>query len=237
MRLIFCTAAKLRGNANEFHAGLEQAFGKYLVIDGEYIWKYTTRAFDFSVLANTPIFYPIEWASSKIPGYAIRASVLNFHGVTAFVVMSSVAARFLGPSQRLSGTRGAAPGSGGGVFRIDHDENFNETTHVQYQPWKKLPWVAMNWRYDSGLVAGAVPCAGEPQPIARMGPNGSDTVVDVSGPDAGPTIPSGRTLLAGKHIGDPYNDPISSTLGANLCPAGNYGSKFLKYPASAGHRE
>ena len=72
------------GKRNEFHAGLEQAFGKYLVIDGEYIWKYTTRAFDFSVLANTPIFYPIEWASSKIPGFAIRASVPNFHGLTAF---------------------------------------------------------------------------------------------------------------------------------------------------------
>ena len=46
---------------NEFHAGLEQAFGKYLVIDGEYIWKYTHKAFDFSVLGNTPITYPIEW--------------------------------------------------------------------------------------------------------------------------------------------------------------------------------
>jgi hypothetical protein len=51
----------------------QQAFGKYLVIDAEYIWKYTHKAFDFSVLGNTPITYPIEWASSKIPGYAIRA--------------------------------------------------------------------------------------------------------------------------------------------------------------------
>jgi len=24
---------------------------------------------------------------------------------------------------------------------------------VQNQPWLKLPWVAFNWRYDSGLVA------------------------------------------------------------------------------------
>ena len=61
------------GHRNEFHAGLSQAFGKYLVLDGEYIWKYTHNAFDFSVLGNTPITYPIEWASSKIPGYAIRA--------------------------------------------------------------------------------------------------------------------------------------------------------------------
>ena len=44
-------------------------------------------------------------------------------------------------------------------FRIDHDEKFNQTTHLQYQPWKKGPWVGFNWRYDSGLVAGPVPFA------------------------------------------------------------------------------
>ena len=85
------------GTRNEFHAGLQQAFGRFLVIDAEYIWKYTHKAFDFSVLGNTPITYPIEWRISKIPGYAIRASVPNFHGFSAFIVMSSVAARFFGP--------------------------------------------------------------------------------------------------------------------------------------------
>ena len=54
------------GTRNEFHAGLEQAFGKYLVVDGEYIWKYTHRAYDFSILGNTPITFPIEWDHSKI---------------------------------------------------------------------------------------------------------------------------------------------------------------------------
>jgi hypothetical protein len=46
-----------------------------------------------------------------------------------------------------------------GVFRIDHDQNFEQTTNVQYQfqHWKKLmPYVAFTWRYDSGAVAGAV---------------------------------------------------------------------------------
>ncbi|MGA3202419.1 MAG: TonB-dependent receptor, partial [Bryobacteraceae bacterium] len=162
------------GHRNEFHAGLSQAFGRFLVIDGEYIWKYTHKAFDFSVLGATPITYPIEWESSKIPGYAIRASMPNFHGLTAYVVTSSVAARFFGP--QISGI-GATPGAAGGVFRIDHDELFNQTTHLQYQPWKRGPWVSFNWRYDSGLVAGPVPCAGGNCP---NGPNGSDTVVDVS---------------------------------------------------------
>jgi hypothetical protein len=43
------------GWRNEFHAGLEQAFGKHFVLSGEYIWKYTHLAYDFSILGNTPI--------------------------------------------------------------------------------------------------------------------------------------------------------------------------------------
>ena len=44
------------GFRNEFHAGFQQAFGKYAVVSGEYIWKYTHNAFDFSVFGNTPIY-------------------------------------------------------------------------------------------------------------------------------------------------------------------------------------
>ncbi len=75
------TAPLSAGTRNEFHVGLQQAFGKYLVMDGEYIWKYTNKAYDFSVLGNTPITFPIEWDHSKIPGYAVRATVPNFHGL------------------------------------------------------------------------------------------------------------------------------------------------------------
>ena len=119
-----CLNSPLRpGFRNEYHAGLEQAFGRFLVIDAEYIWKYTHRAYDFSVFANTPITFPIEWARSKIPGFAIRASVPNYHGFSAFVVMSSVAARFFQPQVSGIGTTPTSVG-GTGVFRIDHDEQF-----------------------------------------------------------------------------------------------------------------
>jgi Carboxypeptidase regulatory-like domain len=215
------------GHRNEFHAGLEQAFGKYLVIDGEYIWKYTHKAFDFSVLGNTPITYPIEWASSKIPGYAIRASVPDFHGFTALVVMSSVAARFFTP--QISGI-GATPSSAGGgsVFRIDHDEKFNQTTHLQYQPWKRGPWIGFNWRYDGGLVAGAVPCFGGESCVNGPGGGGPDNLIDVSG------ITPNQQFQAGLFCGSVYatpTTPISSSSGPNLCPAAQYGSKYLSIPA------
>ena len=147
------------GFRNEFHAGLQQAFGKNFVVSGDYIWKYTHNAFDFSILGNTPIFFPIDWHNSKIPGFDLRVDMPHLHGFSAFVVMSSVAARFYPP--QVAGA-GATVGQSGYPFRIDHDEKFNQTTHLQYQiPGGKLsPWFGFNWRYDSGLVAGSAPCYG-----------------------------------------------------------------------------
>ncbi len=146
------------GFRNEFHAGLQQSVGKHFVIGGDYIWKYTHNAYDFSVFGATPITFPIEWHNSKIPGFALRMNIPETHGVSLYTVMSSVAARFFNP--QIGGV-GATPGVVGSTlpFRIDHDEKFNQTTHVQYTlPMHKSTWFAFNWRYDSGQVAGAVPC-------------------------------------------------------------------------------
>jgi hypothetical protein len=205
------------GWRNEFHAGLEQAFGKYFVLDGEYIWKYTHKAYDFSVLGDTPITFPIEWSRSKIPGFAIRGSMPNFHGLSAYIVMSHVAARFFEPQvSGIGATPFCPPATGCEVFRIDHDEVFNQTTHLQYQPWKTGPWFSINWRYDSGLVAGAVPCAGG---NCANGPDGSDSVVDVSG------ITPDQQFEAGLFCGAVYATPTTPISPNGLCPASEYGSK------------
>ncbi len=160
--LLACSSSALTplspGFRNEFHAGLEQAFGKYLVFSGEWISKYTHNGYDFSVLGNTPITFPIEWHNSKIPGYAGRVSVPEIHGFSALMVFSSVAARFFQP--QIGGAGATVATAAGLPFRIDHDEKFNQTTHFQYQPWKNGPWMGFNWRYDSGLVAGNAPCYG-----------------------------------------------------------------------------
>jgi hypothetical protein len=211
-----CLTTPLRPSwRNEFHTGFQQAFGKYLVVDAEYIWKYTHFGYDFSIFGNTPIFFPVEWHNSKIPGYAIRATVPEFHGFTALVVMSSVAARFFQP--QVSGIGVTPAGQGGtGVFRIDHDEKFNQTTHLQYQPWKTGPWIGFNWRYDSGLVAGAVPFGDGVNPV------------DVSGLTPDQQFQAG---LACNGVYATPSMPISSPLGVNLCPGSQYSSKYIKIPA------
>jgi hypothetical protein len=218
------TATPLQpGFRNEFHAGFQQAFGKYLVVDGEYIWKYTHNAYDFSILGATPITFPIEWNNSKIPGYAIRASMPKFHGLTALVVMSSVAARFFTP--QIGGV-GAVP-SAVGPFRIDHDEHFNSTAHLQYQPRKNSPWLGFNWRYDSGLVAGPVPCDGGN--CAGLQNPGFVSVAGLS-PD--------QQFQAGLFCGGVFATPPSTTkrTGTPISPTGScasseYGSIYLKIPA------
>lgn len=161
--LLSCTAgvstAEKPGYRNEFHVNAQQGFGKHLIVSGEYIWKYTHNAFDFSVLGNTPITFPIDWHNSKIPGYALHVNMPEWRGVSAYSVMSSVSARFFPP--QVSGA-GATVGQTGLPFRIDHDEKFNQTTHVQYTlghgKYMKGFWGGFNWRYDSGQVAGSAPC-------------------------------------------------------------------------------
>ena len=206
------------GFRNEFHAGLQQAFGKYLVVDGEYIWKYTHSGYDFSVLGATPVTFPIEWHNSKIPGFAIRASVPTVHGFSAQVVMSSVAAVFYTP--QIGGV-GAVPvvtvPGEFTPFRIDHDEHFNQTTHFQYQPWKRGPWFGFNWRYDNGLVAGAVPFA--------TGGNGGNDIVNVS------SLSPDQQFQAGLFCGAVHATPFTPISPTDTCLASQYGSTLLKIPA------
>lgn len=195
------------GWRNEFHAGLQQALGRYLVFSGEYIWKYTHHAYDFGVFGSTPLTFPIEWNNSKIPAFAGRVSVPNFHGISALFVFSSVTSRFFTPQ---IGGAGAAPDTIG-AFRIDHDEKFNQTTHVQYQPWKDGPWVGFNWRYDSGLVAGAVP-------FSDGGP------VDLTGTGLTPD----QQFQAGLFCGPVHATPTTGL--PSICPAYQFGSTLVRVP-------
>jgi hypothetical protein len=204
-----CNSVPLRPSfRNEFHAGFQQAFGKFFVVDAEYLWKYTHNAYDFSILGNSPIFFPIEWHSSKIPGFAIRGSFPNYKGFSAYVTLSSVAARFFDP--QVSGI-GAVPGGAGGVFRIDHDEKFEQNTHVQYQFKKAGPWIGFNWRYDSGLVAGAVPFAVD-----------GSTPVDLTG------LTSDQQIQAGLFCG---SQKPTLAVPLTTCAPSLYGSTLISIPA------
>jgi len=219
------------GFRNEFHAGLQQAFGKRIIVSGEYIWKYTHNAFDFSVLGNTPITFPIDWHSSKIPGYALHVEMPVYHNVSAYLVTSSVAARFF--PQQVAGA-GATVGSTGLPFRIDHDEKYNQETHIQYTfsrgKFLNGLWGGFNWRYDSGQVAGSAPCYNplSNDPNSACGATSTllngQPAVNLSSLTADEEFQAG--LYCGGQKATPGN-PLPTT-----CLASEYGSSLLSIPAS-----
>jgi hypothetical protein len=139
---------------NHFETGIQQGIDGWLVVDGSYFWKFTDDDFDFDVVLNTPLAFPIQWRKSKIDGVSVRLTMPSHHGVSAYSVMGHTRARFFGPE--LGGLIFNSPVDSS-VFRIDHDQAFEQTTHVQFQPYKQGPWFGMSWRYESGGVAGAVP--------------------------------------------------------------------------------
>jgi Carboxypeptidase regulatory-like domain len=196
------------GYRNLFNAGFEQAFGKFLVVTADYYWKYTTPDYDFSVLFSTPLTFPVQWAKSKIDGVAVRASMPNYHGLTLVTVLGTSRDRFFPPG--VGGLIFNTPPPPG-VFRIDHDQAFQQSTHAQYQ-WKNTgPWVGFTWRYDSGLVAGAVPFASD-----------TTTPVDLT------LLSPDQQMQAGLFCGN-----VFPTLTAPLttCAPSQYGSTRINIPA------
>jgi hypothetical protein len=143
------------GFRNQFNGGLQQKFGHWLVFDGDYFWKYTHNGYDFDVLFNTPITFPISWHNSKLDGLTGRLSTVNIHGFQAYTTFGHTRARYFPPENGGLIFQGTA--SVPGVFRIDHDQAFQQTTNIRYQRGKDGLWGTFIWRYDSGLVVTGVP--------------------------------------------------------------------------------
>jgi hypothetical protein len=145
------------GARTQVNAGFQQALGRHLLLDMDYFVKQTNNAYDFNVLFNTSVTFPISWQKSKVDGASLRLNLTNYKGLSAFIVAGHTRARFFPPETGGLFFNSDLPS---GVFRIDHDQKLEQTTQVQYQfeHWKKVsPYVNFTWRYDSGLVAGSVP--------------------------------------------------------------------------------
>ncbi len=141
------------GSRNQYDAGIEQSLGKWVLVDVSYFRKYTRNAFDFDALLSSPITFPIGWKQSKLDGVSARISTIDLHGLRIYATMGHANARFFGPE------------NGGvifnsnltvGAYRQDHDQVYQQNVNVRYQRPKSGWWSDFTWRYDSGLVVGAV---------------------------------------------------------------------------------
>ena len=115
------------GTRNQGEFGIQQGLGSWVVADFGYFIKRTNNAYDFGVLFDTPIVFPISWDHSRIDGFTSRINLVEHHGFSAFVVMAHTSAIFSPP-----GNGGILVEPGDADFRIDHDQKFNSTANFQY---------------------------------------------------------------------------------------------------------
>ena len=141
------------GSRNQFDAGIQQSLGRWAVIDVSYFRKYTRNAFDFDALFSTPITFPIGWAQSKLDGVGARISTPDIHGFRIYTTMGHANARFFGPE---NGGIIFNSNLSVGAYRQDHDQVYQQNVNVHYERKKSGWWTDFTWRYDSGLVVGAI---------------------------------------------------------------------------------
>ena len=136
---------------DQYNAGFEQSLGRFAVVSAEYFWKYTDRDFDFNVVLNSPLAFPIQWRKSKIDGLGVKITVPEYRGFSAYSVLGHTRSRFFGPE--VGGVLFNDPAiTAASVFRIDHDQAFQQSTNARYQ-YKKGGYGGLTWRYESGEVA------------------------------------------------------------------------------------
>lgn len=154
------TATLKPGTRDQYNVGFQQGIGQRIVIDVDYFNKMTHNAYDFNVILNTPITFPISWSESQIHGVSARVNLSNWNGLSAFFTAGHTVAKFFPPETGGLFFNSDLPP---GPFLIDHDQKLQTTTQVQYsfdslRGFHKFgPFVAFTWKYDSGLVAGSVP--------------------------------------------------------------------------------
>jgi len=141
------------GNRNQYNVGFQQALGSRLIVEGDYFWKFTRNAYDFGAVLTTPLVFPISWYKSNISGFSLRLSSVAWKGFQGSWLIGQGKARFFGPS---NGGLIFPDSLEEGVFRIDHDQAFQSTSHVVYKVPKTDWFAAYTWRYDSGLVSGGI---------------------------------------------------------------------------------
>jgi hypothetical protein len=195
------------GRRNQFNAGFQQAIGRKLILDGDYFWKYTHNSYDLDTLLTTALLFPIEWRKSKMDGFAIKLTMAQTNGFSLFTTLGHTRARIFGPE------------NGGIIFdqsnltsvtvqRVDHDQALQSTTHIQYQLPRRLPWVALTWRYDSGIVSNAVPdlpslLALTPDQQQMIGFYCNNQVATITNPITSSTCPSISTNYGSKQVNIP----------------------------------
>ena len=137
------------GKRHGVEVGVQQGFGRWVVVDLGYFNKRTDNAYDFDTLFDTPITFPISWDHSRINGFTGRVNLVEHDGFTAFTVFGHTNAIYSNPENGGILFNSPIPT---GDFRIDHDQKFQQTTNLQYQYNKAQS--PRGWRSPGGTIPG-----------------------------------------------------------------------------------
>ena len=86
------------GRRHQYDVGFQQNIGWGIQLDGEYFWKFTDGAYDFDLILNTPLAFPVQFRQSKTDGGLVRITVPDAYGWRAFITLTHTRARLFGPA-------------------------------------------------------------------------------------------------------------------------------------------
>ena len=124
------------GKRNQGEFGIQQGFGRWVVVDFGYFNKHTDNAYDFGVLFNTPIAFPVSWDHSRIDGFTGRINLVEHGGFSAFVVMAHTNAIYSPPA---NGGILVEPPEGRFPHRPRPEVQLDDQSAVRLQPGHSAP--------------------------------------------------------------------------------------------------
>ena len=191
-----------RESAIRSEVGVQQGLGRWVVVDVGYFVKRTDNAYDFGVLYDTPIVFPISWDHSRIDGFTGRINLVEHHGFSAFTVFGHTNAIF------------SPPGNGGILLEA-------AAGRLPHRPRSEVPadhQPAVRLQPDGGRVGGV-------QLAVRLGAGGRFGARLRDGVDAhGRSAGRHRPLLR-QHRRD------ASMRQLRACSSSNRGATRLNIPA------
>ena len=139
-----------------YDAGVQQQIGSALRLDVDFWRRDVKFAADQDQFQNTGIVFPVSFEGGRLHGWNVRLDLAPVAGLRGYASAGHVRAIYIPPvAGGLFLDSSALDAINGGPFIIDHDENLELQGGLSYDLGHSGAWVAVNARYDSGLVTGA----------------------------------------------------------------------------------
>jgi hypothetical protein len=141
---------------NAYDLGFQQELGSSIRLDVDFWQRDSDFAGDQDQFQNTGIVFPLAFEHGHLHGWNVRLDTAPLAGFRGYASVGHTRAIYVPP---LAGGLFLDPSAldaiNGGPFVIDHDENLQIQSGLNYDFGTTGVWAGTVVRYDSGLVTGA----------------------------------------------------------------------------------